>query len=132
MNTDTEKQETAEDGKLIRISKEADEALSSLLQRANENGAATKVTKRSLASYLLEKFCPSFTADDIKEVYMRTVSEMDLFRIAYKRAMETGVIPDNLREILFANAGLTPGPKKIKKSRQRNGSNATHIETEQT
>jgi hypothetical protein len=62
---------------------------------------------------------------------MRTVTEMDLFKSAYKRAMETGVIPDNLRDLLYANVGLTPGPKKNKKVRQSNGSNATIKETEQ-
>ncbi len=120
-----EKNEVTDDGKLIRISTEADEALTGLLKRVNNTEDMLKVTKWSMASYIIEKFCPSFTADDIKAVYMRTVTELDLFRGAYKRAMETGVIPDNLRDLLFANAGLTPGPKKVKKIRHTVGSNAT-------
>lgn len=126
-----EKNETNEDGKLIRISKEADEALTGLLRRVNDADEALKITKWNMASYIIEKFCPSFTTDDIKAIYMRTVTEMDLFKGAYKRAMETGVIPDNLRELLFTNAGLTPSPKKIKKTRQQAGSIATIKEPEQ-
>lgn len=130
--TKNEKSEVNEDGgKLIRITKEADDALTGLLRRVNDADAALKVTKWNMASYIIEKFCPSFTNDDIKAIYMRTVTEMDLFKGAYKRAIETGVIPDNLRELLFTNAGLTPGPKKVKKTRQRDGSIATIKESEQ-
>ena len=128
--TKTNKDENNETGKFIRISIEADEALSSLHKSINGNAEAVKITKVMLASYLLEKHCPSFSDEDTKTLYMRNVSEVDLLRVAYKRAMDSGLIPDNLREILFANAGLTPGSKKVKKPRHPNGSNATVDESE--
>lgn len=124
--------ETTEDGKLIRISKEADDAMTALLRRVNSSDDRIRVTKWNMASYIIEKFCPTFTPDDTKALYMRTVTEMDLFKGAYKRALETGVIPDNLRDLLFANAGLAPSTKKIKSPRQRDGSNATVKDKEVT
>lgn len=117
-------------GKFIRISIEADAALTELHKNVNSQDDAIKVTKVMLASYVLEKHCPQFGDDDIKVVYMKHVSEVDLLRIAYKRAMDSGIIPENLKEILFANAGLAQGMKKSKKSRQSNGSNATVDELE--
>ncbi len=117
-------------GKFIRISVEADTALTELHKNVNSQDDSIKVTKVMLASYVLEKHCPQFGDDDIKTVYMKHVSEVDLLRMAYKRAMDSGVIPENLKEILFANAGLAQGMKKPKKSRHSNGSNATIDEVE--
>ncbi len=117
-------------GKFIRISVEADTALTELHKNVNSQDDSIKVTKVMLASYVLEKHCPQFGDDDIKTLYMKHVSEVDLLRMAYKRAMDSGVIPDNLKEILFANAGLAQGVKKPKKTRQSNGSNATVDEVE--
>ena len=125
-----EKEEVAESGKFIRISAEADEALSKLHDDINRTGDLVRITKVMVASYVLEKFCATFSEDDSKALFMRNVSEVDLLKSAYKRAMDSGVMPDNLREILFANAGLTPGAKKTKKSRQANGSIATIEESE--
>ena len=124
------KEDNSEVGKFIRISGEADEALSKLHDGLNKTGDVVRVTKVMVASYVLEKFCASFSDDDLKALYMKNVSEVDLLRFAYKRAIDSGVMPDNLREILFANAGLTPGAKKAKKARQVNGSIATVDESE--
>lgn len=128
--TKENKEDSNEVGKFIRISGEADEALSKLHDDLNKTGDVVRITKVMVASYVLEKFCTSFSDDDLKALYMKNVSEVDLLRFAYKRAMDSGVMPENLREILFANAGLTPGPKKVKKARQVNGSIATIDELE--
>ena len=125
-NKDTDENQ----GKFIRISIEADAALTELHRNINSNDDAIKVTKVMLASYVLEKHCPHFGDEDIKTVYTKHVSEVDLLRMAYKRAMDSGVMPENLKEILFANAGLAPGLKKQKKPRQSNGSNAAVEELE--
>lgn len=122
--------ESKDDGKLIRISKEADVALLALLKRLNESEGQVRVTKSALASYLIERFQAKFSDEDFSDLYMRSVSEVDLLRRAYKQAVESGVIPDNLREILLSNVGLTPGPKKVKKARQKDGSIAITDETE--
>lgn len=128
--TKENKEDNSEVGKFIRISSEADEALSKLHEGLNKTGDVVRITKVMVASYVLEKFCASFSDEDSKSLYMKNVSEVDLLRFAYKRAMDSGVMPDNLREILFANAGLTPGSKKVKKTRQLNGSIATIDESE--
>lgn len=124
------KEDAAEVGKFIRIGPEADEALSQLHEEVNRSGDFARITKVMVASYVLEKFCPMFSEDDCKALLMKNVSEVDLLRIAYKRAIDSGVIPDNLREILFSNAGLTPGAKKTKKGRLGNGIIATIEESE--
>ncbi len=124
------KEDATEVGKFIRISSEADEALSQLHDDINRSGDFARITKVMVASYVLEKYCPLFSEDDSKSLLMKNVSEVDLLRIAYKRAIDSGVIPDNLREILFSNAGLTPGAKKTKKGRLSNGIIATIEESE--
>ena len=124
------KEDATEVGKFIRISSEADEALSQLHDDINRSGDFARITKVMVASYVLEKYCPLFSEDDSKSLLMKNVSEVDLLRIAYKRAIDSGVIPDNLREILFSNAGLTPGAKKTKKGRPSNGIIATIEESE--
>lgn len=128
--TKTIKEDNSDSGKFIRISLEADDSLAGLLEGLNKNVEAIKITKVMLASYVLEKYCGLFSDEDTKQLYMRNVSEVDLLRMAYKRATDSGVLPDNLREILYSNAGLTPGAKKVKKARLINGSNATVDELE--
>lgn len=125
-----DQRETKEDGKLIRVTKEADRVVLDLLHRINASVENVRMTKSAVVSFLIEHFGPQFGEAEIKALYMQTVSEVDLLRNAYKQALESGVIPENLRDILFANAGLAPGPKKAKKHRQRDGSNATNMETE--
>ncbi len=117
-------------GKLIRITKEADEALSLLMQKVNSENDAVRISKLDLASFILEKFCPTFSSEDMKDLYMRFIDEVSLLKMAYKQAVQDGSLPDNLREILFKNAGLTPEVKKVKKTRQCNGSNATQLDVE--
>lgn len=129
MNSE-EKSENRDEGKLIRITKEADDVLSRLMQRLNGDGALAKVSKLDLASFVLTRFCPEISNEDLKELQLKLLSEVDLLKLAYKRALASGAMPDNLREILFLNAGLTPEAKKAKKSRQPNGSNATHEDKE--
>lgn len=116
--------EQKDEGKLIRISKEADDALVSALQKVND-GAIVKLFKVDMASFILEKYTLEITEEDIKELQMKSLNEVDLLHHVYKRALDSGVIPDNLREILYLNAGLTPSPKKNRKSRQVNGINDT-------
>lgn len=125
-----EKNSERDEGKLIRISKDADDVLSVLVQRLNGEEALAKVSKLDIASFVLERFCPSVNDEDIRELQMRLLSEVDLLRLAYKRALASGAIPDNLREILYLNAGLTVEAKKAKKARHGNGSNATHEDKE--
>ena len=122
--------EIKDDGKLIRISKEADDAILAVLKRVSESVSNFRITKSSLASYVIERFCPRIGDEDMKALYMQSVSEIDLLRQAYKQAMESGVIPENLRDILLSNAGLTGSAKKAKKPRQKDGSNATNEDTE--
>ncbi len=129
MNSE-EKKENKDEGKLIRITKEADDALSGLMQRLNDDDAIAKVSKLDLASFVLARFCPGISNDDLRELQLKLLSEVDLLKLAYKRALASGTIPENLREILYLNAGLTPEAKKAKKSRQHNGSNATHEDKE--
>ncbi|MCB0369626.1 MAG: hypothetical protein KDD45_09325 [Bdellovibrionales bacterium] len=117
--------ETNDDGKLIRISKSAEEVLSELLLQINKSDDNLKVSKWSLASYIIEKYCPRFNDEDLKDLYLKSVTDLDLFKSAYKKIMETGVIPENLRDLLYLNAGLNPGPKKHKSHRHTKGSNAT-------
>lgn len=110
-----------DEGKLIRITKEADDAVTTLLQRINDGVDMVRIAKVELTSFILEKFCPDFSTEDIKELHMRSLNEVDLLKYAYKQAMESGVIPDNLREILYLNAGLASVSKKVKKIRHKDG-----------
>jgi len=117
--------ESKDDGKMMRITKEADQAVLALLHRISATTENVRITKSALASYIIEWAAPKFGDADIKTLYMQSVSEVDLLRNALKQATETGVIPENLREILFENAGLTPSSKKTKKPRRSDGINDT-------
>src|SRR3989338_7011385 len=104
MDTEEEIKGQKEDGKLIRITKEADDAVVALLRKINEDVDQIRITKSSLTSFLIERFSPNFGDEELKALYMRSVSEVDLLRRAYKQAMDSGVMPENLRELLFTNA----------------------------
>ena len=127
MNTEGEKQEQKkpEDNLAkIAISKDADRFLGELISRVNDGFDAGKALKQDVASYIICEFGKRADEGDILGFRAMFFNPILLMEATLKRAKETGVLPDHLRDALFQqfqshNAG-TPNSRKSKKNLKSN------------
>lgn len=105
----------------IAINKEADRALTEIISRVNDGFEAGRATKQEVASHIILSFAKECTESDIHGIRALFFNPISLMEATLKKAKETGVLPDSLRELLFEQftAGQ-PGAKKARKSLNQN------------
>ena len=127
-NTENEIQELnkkADEGLAkIAITKEADRALSDLLGRVNDGFEAGKATKQEVASYIINSFFNACTDTNIHTLRTLFFNPILLMEATLKKAKETGMVPDSMRQLLYeqfmASNGIQPTAKKTKKTLKDN------------
>jgi len=104
----------------IAITKEADRAASELVARVNDGFEAGKASKQEVTSYAILRFCKACTENDIHAIRELFFNPIALMEATLRKAKETGVIPDSMRELLFqqfvSNSGSAPIAKRSKKN----------------
>lgn len=105
----------------IAISKDADRALSEVLGRVNDGFEAGRATKQEVASHIISNFSKGCTEAEIHAIRALFFNPILLMEATLKKAKETGVLPDSLRDLLFEqfSAGL-PAARKSKKGLNQN------------
>lgn len=116
----------------ITVSIQSEAIVSKLVDRVNEGFDHGRVTRKDLVSYLLVKAAESFDQDDIGKIRSQVLTDVDLLEHLLKEARASGVIPSELRDILWKNINLTPGAKKSKKSSTSKVSNVNYKSMEET
>jgi hypothetical protein len=110
-----------EDSLRLTVSKTADKALATVVDRVNEGFTGGRVNRVQMASWILAKFSESLSNADIRTIRADHYDAVAALESAFRRAKETGVVPDELRLLLQKNEGLDETPKKkSKKSLQEN------------
>ena len=124
MEMTTDKQESKKNTEdllaKIAITKEADRFLGELVSRVNEGFDAGKAIKQDIASYIICEFGKAAGEGEIQGFRAMFFNPILLMEATLKRAKETGVLPDHLRDALMQqfqahNAG-TPNLRKTKKN----------------
>jgi hypothetical protein len=99
----------------ITISKEAAEGLTEIRDRVNEGFEAGKVHRQDIASWIISKFSSSCTDHDIQEIRFANYDEIAMLESLYRRAKETGKVPDHLKEVLRKQFSAPEPVRKGKK-----------------
>jgi hypothetical protein len=105
----------------IAINKDADRALSEVIGRVNDGFEAGRATKQEVASHIILNFAKDCTESEIHAIRAMFFNPILLMEATLKKAKETGVLPDSLRDLLFEqfSSGL-PATKKSKKNLNNN------------
>ncbi len=101
----------------LTVSKSAEQALMSIMERVNDGFEAGRVNRTDLASWVLIKFAERISDGDIREIRSEHFNELALLESIYKRAKDSGRVPAELRALLQSQIGLEPGPRKAARSR---------------
>ncbi len=115
------REQKAEDSLRLTVSKTADKALATVVDRVNEGFTGGKVNRVQMASWILVKFSENLSDADVRTIRADHYDAVAALESAFRRAKETGVVPDELRVLLQKNEGLDETPKrKMKKTLQEN------------
>ena len=112
------KQKIEENLAKIAISKESDRALVEILNRIGEGFDAGKATKQDVASHIILHFASNCTDKEIHAMRALFFNPILLMEATLKKAKETGVLPESLRDLLyqqFMQSEPQPNAKRTKK-----------------
>lgn len=108
----------------VTISNECERKLRELVSKISNGFDMARVTRKHVLAHVISQAHSMFSEDDIQAVRKSTITEMSLLDREIREIRRTGVIPEALREYLWKTSNLTQSPKKSKKSRQTEYSNA--------
>jgi hypothetical protein len=107
----------------IAISKDADRGLVEILGRISDGFEAGRATKQDVASHIIMRFVSACSEKEIHDMRSLFFNPILLMEATLKKAKETGVLSEALRNILFEQflaAEPQPNAKRIKKSLNSN------------
>lgn len=118
-NTKKEKDEVQ-----VTVSIEHERKLQKMLNQVSDGFDMARVTRKQILAHVIDKIFEAFNDEDIQAVRKSTLTDMSLLEFEIREIRKTGIVPDALREYLWKSRNLTQGPKRAKKSRQVEYSNA--------
>ncbi len=118
-NTKKEKDEVQ-----VTVSIEHERKLQKMLNQVSDGFEMARVTRKQILAHIIDKIFEAFNDDDIQAVRKSTLTDMSLLEFEIREIRKTGIVPDALREYLWKSRNLTQSPKRAKKSRQAEYSNA--------
>lgn len=118
-NTKKEKDEVQ-----VTVSIEHERKLQKMLNQVSDGFDMARVTRKQILAHVIDKIFEVFNDDDIQAVRKSTLTDMSLLEFEIREIRKTGIVPDALREYLWKSRNLTQSPKRAKKSRQAEYSNA--------
>ena len=118
-NTKKEKDEVQ-----VTVSIEHERKLQKMLNQVSDGFDMARVTRKQILAHVIDKIFEAFDDDDIQAVRKSTLTDMSLLEFEIREIRKTGIVPDALREYLWKSMNLTQSPKRAKKSRQVEYSNA--------
>ena len=104
----------------LTISKVAELALISVMERVNNGFAVGKVNRNNLANWIIAKFAETVSQDQIKEIRTAYTDEFAALDMVLRRAKESGKLPPELKAYLLKHIGDDEAPKKKKKNHLQN------------
>jgi hypothetical protein len=108
----------------VTVSIEHEEKLQKMLMTVNDGFDLAKVSRKQILAHIIDEADASFSDDDVQAIRRGSITEMVLLEQAIREIKKTGVVPEALREFLWKSSNLTQTPKRSKKSRQLEYSNA--------
>jgi hypothetical protein len=101
----------------ITISENAEAILMDAVKRINEGFEGGRVNRQVAASWLIEQACQDMSDADIREIRADSFDVTQALLAFVKRVGKTGRVPQDFRDLLFAQMGLSTTAKKSSKSK---------------
>ena len=117
---------TKKDEVQVTVSIEHEEKLQRMLTLVNEGFELAKVSRKQILAHIIDLVNSSFNDEDIQAIRRNSTSDIALLEQAVREIRKTGVVPEPLRELLWKSSNLTQSPKRPKKYRQLEYSNAIY------
>lgn len=117
-NTGTGSGAGTEDGNeshRLTITKAAEQALVSAVDRINDGFQGGKVNRNQVAIWALSRFGETLGPDEIREIRAEFLDEFSALDAILRRAKNTGKMPPELKAFLQRQMGLDDSPKKKSK-----------------
>lgn len=108
----------------VTVSIEHEEKLQKMLVVVNHGFDLAKVSRKQILAHIIDEAESSFSDDDVQAIRRGSITEMVLLEQAIREIKKTGVVPEALREFLWKSSNLTQSPKRSKKTRHADYSNA--------
>ena len=115
---------TKKDEVQVTVSIEHEEKLQKMLIIVNDGFDLAKISRKQILAYIIDDAEASFNDDDVQAIRRGSITEMVLLEQAIREIKKTGVVPEALREFLWKSSNLTQSPKRSKKTRHSDYSNA--------
>jgi len=110
--TDENRHEEAEELHRITVSKGAERALTSIVERVNDGFSGGKVNRTQIANWVLTRFSDSLSDAEIKEIRMEHFDEVAVLESILRQAKESGRVPAEFKGLLQKQLGMDEAPKK--------------------
>jgi hypothetical protein len=112
-----EKRTKIEEIQRIAISKEAQIAITEIMDKVNEGFLGGKVTRMELANWALIHLKETISDDQINQIRMEHFDEVTLLEVILRKAKEKGKIPEEFKDLLQKQFGSQNNDrKKLKKA----------------
>jgi hypothetical protein len=110
-----------EDIQRITVSREAQGALGSIVDRVNDGFTGGKVNRTQMANWLLLKFNNELDEAQIKEIRAEHFDEVAMLENILRQAKESGKVPSDFKALLQKQLGIEePSKKKAPKALTKN------------
>lgn len=109
---DKDREQKSEELHRITVSKQAERALSTVVEKINEGFIGGKVNRTQAANWILARFNDTLTEAEIKEIRMEHFDEVTVLESILRQAKESGRVPAEFKGLLQKHFGMDETPKK--------------------
>lgn len=108
----------------VTVSIEHERKLQKILDRVSDGFDMARVTRKQVLGHVIDKTFETFGEEDIQAIRKSTLTDMSLLEFEIREIRRTGVVPEAISEYLWNSRNLTQSPKRPRKSRHSEYSNA--------
>ncbi len=116
----------------ITVTKQAEEAVSHVVNKVNDGFDAGRVNRQDVTSWILTRFVETFSDIDVQQIRAAFFNEIALLEAILKRAKQNGNLPPELKTALMGQINLQPTEsRKTKRGLTKILTNGQYKESEE-
>ena len=105
----------------VSVSKAAEEALSTVVERVNNRFEGGKVNRTQILNWVLVRFAETLGDAEIREIRAEHFDDVAFLESVLRKAKKTGKVPQELRALLQKQLGLDDTTRpKVKRDLKKN------------
>lgn len=96
----------------ITVTKEAEEAVSQIVNKVNDGFEAGRVNRQDVASWIINRSFETFSDVEIQQIRAAFFNEIMLLEAILKKAKQGGSVPSELKTALLGQVNMTSSASK--------------------